>query len=255
MRISAPLCLLWLVFTATVPLQASEPPPTTDAAPVATSPPIDADAAGIVRELLQTGFRGRNADQAMIERIVSADAPGDSRDSRTDYAHGLVLLRHLKHHEAIAAFERGTAARPPYLPGWQALIRTHLVLSEVDPALAHAERLATQLADADVAWVDEKVREQGAEWLGRLAGYLSLEGVDAVDPPALLTAGSRWGIRCAPPGSGAARMFIASTSNCSSSGRKHGPRSPPANSNSTKPVPARSMPARSSSTNRPKHCR
>ena len=190
MRAPAPLCLLWLVLVAVRSLAAGDPPisgeAATPAVPRAVSP-ITAEAAGEIQKLLESGFRGGRLDAAAIARLVSS---GETvpQDSRLGYARGLVLLKHLKLREASEAFEQATAAQPPYLPAWRALIRTSLLLHDADRALRHAETLAVQLADAEILWPDEACRQQGAEWLGQVAGYLALAGVDLVEPRPLLRA-------------------------------------------------------------------
>ena len=188
MRVPAPLCWLWLGLVAVRSLPAGDPPTPHEASSTAASAvsPITAEAARAVQEVLGSGFRAR-PDASVITRLASAGETGP-QDSRIDYARGLALLKHLKLREAIVALERAAPASPPYLPAWQALIRTSLLLNDADSALRHAETLAAQLADAGISWPDEACREQGAEWLGRVAGYLALTGADLVERPILLNA-------------------------------------------------------------------
>ncbi|HUG90368.1 MAG TPA: hypothetical protein VML55_06025, partial [Planctomycetaceae bacterium] len=151
------------------------------------SPAIDAGSARAVQAILEAGFSGPSVDPAAIERLAAAAGKTGERDSRVEYARGLVLLKHLKHREAVAAFDSATRAGPPCLPAWQALVRSRLTLKEGDAALALAEQLAAQLTDANAAWPNA-CRSEAATWLGRLAGYLALDGVELVQPPAVLTA-------------------------------------------------------------------
>ncbi|HUG91148.1 MAG TPA: hypothetical protein VML55_09955, partial [Planctomycetaceae bacterium] len=145
--------------------------------------PLDRAAAGAVEAILQAGFDARSIEPAAIERLaLSAGKPGP-RDSRVEYARGLVLLKHLKHREAVAAFEAATQSAPPCLPAWHALVRAQLTLKQADAALARAE----ELADPRAGWPHESGVEAAA-WLGRLAGYLALDGVDLVQPAALVAA-------------------------------------------------------------------
>lgn len=189
MRAPAPFYMLLWGMVAASPLRAGDPPrpenATTPTAHEAVSP-IAAEAARGVREILEAGFRRRPNPGEIARFATSGESPPG--DSRLEYARGLVLLKYLKLREATEAFERATLASPPYLKVWQALIRTSVLLNDVDSALRHAETLAVQLADAEIPWPDETCREQGAEWLGRVAGYLALAGVDLVDPPTLLNA-------------------------------------------------------------------
>jgi hypothetical protein len=164
-------------------VRGEEPAPASPEPQAAAAPPADAASAEAIRTILDAGFRTRAAGAT----AATPPAAAAGRDSRVEYARGLVLLKQLKHRDAAAAFQAAASSRPPYLPAWQALIRTQLTLKEGDAALEQAERLAAQIADPAVPWSDE-VRREAAAWLGRVAGYLALDGVELVDPPALRTA-------------------------------------------------------------------
>lgn len=117
------------------------------------------------------GARGANVLPDVQRRYTAArKAVGD--DTRLDYAYGLILLKHLKHKEAVAQFQTGTQRKgEPYWPVWQALVWGHFAAKDYDAGCDRMAELARKLAaiaDEDDA---PEVR-RSIEWLGQMMAAL-----------------------------------------------------------------------------------
>jgi hypothetical protein len=116
-------------------------------------------------------LRGANVLPDVQRRHAAArKAVGD--DARLDYAYGLILLKLLKHKEAVAQFQAGTQRKgDPYWPVWQALVWGHFAAKDYDAGCSRMVELARKLAaiaDEDDA---PEVR-RSIEWLGQMMAAL-----------------------------------------------------------------------------------
>jgi hypothetical protein len=115
--------------------------------------------------------RGVNVLPDVQRRHAAArKAVGD--DSRLDYAYGLILLKHLKHKDAVAQFQTATQRKgDPYWPVWQALVWGHFAAKDYTAGCDRMTEMARKLAaiaDEDDA---PEVR-RSIEWLGQMVAAL-----------------------------------------------------------------------------------
>ncbi|MBI5758086.1 MAG: hypothetical protein HZA46_06175 [Planctomycetales bacterium] len=115
--------------------------------------------------------RGANVLPDVQRRHAAArKAVGD--DSRLDYAYGLILLKHLKHKEAVAQFQTATQRKgDTYWPAWQALVWGHFAAKDYPAGCDRMGEMARKLAaiaDED----DSPEVRRSIEWLGQMVAAL-----------------------------------------------------------------------------------
>lgn len=131
-----------------------------------------------VAEMFQTGFaRGAKAFQDS-QRLYDSLRIESHNDPRIDYAHGLILLKLLRHKEAKADFLLATK-RPGtlYPPAWQALIWSHIVAREFDDGYDRLVDFAKALQQSNALTHEE--RRAITYWIGQAMAALEL-GLDSV---------------------------------------------------------------------------
>jgi hypothetical protein len=129
-----------------------------------------------VRGLLLEGFKDEgNPLEAAKKHFESANRL-PVIDPRAPYAYGLVQLAHNRSATAIEQFRVAARGRKvPYLPGLQALAWANLAHGDLAQALPALLDLAKRLEEPQ-EWPAAEDRENSAEWLGRVIGFLTGPG-------------------------------------------------------------------------------
>jgi len=133
-----------------------------------------------VQGLLSNGFKpkgdGLEAARKHLEsaHLLMADDP------RASYAYGIVLLAQKNSVLALQQFRTsGRLKKAPFLPALQAIAWLRLSQGEYALALSALLDLAHRLEESQEAWPTELVKEQSAEWLGQMIGFLVGPGKNA----------------------------------------------------------------------------
>jgi hypothetical protein len=131
-----------------------------------------------VRQLLVSGWKGHGAEAIkQSEGHFHAAEAASGQDLRLLYAKGLVSYKQQKYVQAVQEFSRAAnVGSYCYLPALEAAIWVNLTrLTKHEPVLELASKLAEALA-AEASWPGEAAADDGAEWLGRVMGYLEGPG-------------------------------------------------------------------------------
>ena len=142
----------------------------------AADSPRDAAFASRLEQLLKTGLHGR-LDLSRLNRHAAAARRYRPKDPSVAYAYGLVMLKRARIPQATAKFRVALRKSPIYLPAWRALLRTRLVRKDRKSLLREAKRLADTLSNSRIKW-SVGGQNDGAEFLGRIVGFLELPKVD-----------------------------------------------------------------------------
>ncbi len=130
-----------------------------------------------LRGLLTKGM-GTDADsQAAAKRHFDASHRAVPDDPRASYGYGVALLSQKKTKEARDEFRKAAQqAKAPYLPALQAVVWVDFQKNDYSKGFAGALDLARKVEDTKDAWPTDHDRQNSAEWLGRLTGFLSGPG-------------------------------------------------------------------------------
>lgn len=111
---------------------------------------------------------------ADVQRRHAAARKAVGDDSRLDFAYGLILLKQLKHKEAVAKFQAATERKgDPYWPAWQALVWGHFAAKDYTAGCDRLTEMARKLAaiaDED----DSPEVRRSIEWLGQIVAALGM---------------------------------------------------------------------------------
>ena len=115
--------------------------------------------------------RGANVLSEVQKRYAaSRKAVGD--DARLDFAYGLILLKQIKHKEAVAQFQFATQRKgEPHWPAWQALVWGHFAAKDYTAGSDRMTEMARRLAAIANEDDSPEVR-RSIEWLGQMVGAL-----------------------------------------------------------------------------------
>jgi hypothetical protein len=130
-----------------------------------------------VRGLLAEGFKakGDGLDGARKHLTSAHRLLGD--DPRADYSYALVLTAQNKSALALEQFRVAAKSKKvPFLPGLQGIAWTSLSRGEYLEAFAALFELARRLEQSRESWPTEQDKENSAEWLGRVVGFLAGPG-------------------------------------------------------------------------------
>ena len=101
-------------------------------------------------------------------------------EPRALYAYGIVLLAQRKPKEALEQFRAAAGkSKAPYLPALQGIAWLHVSRNEYSQGMTALLDLAGRIENCDATWPSADDREQAAEWIGRMAGYLAGPGQTA----------------------------------------------------------------------------
>ena len=128
-----------------------------------------------LRGLLLEGIAADGA--ASSKRHFEAAHHCISDDPRPAYAYGIALLVQKNPKEALTQFRAASRpAKAAFLPALQALAWVHLSKKEDSQGLAALVELAGKIEESKGNWPTEHDKNHAAEWLGRVAGYLTEPG-------------------------------------------------------------------------------
>ncbi|MGD9855370.1 MAG: hypothetical protein AB7U20_10530 [Planctomycetaceae bacterium] len=134
---------------------------------------VSPEFAGHVASLLSDGFASTRQSLKAAEQHYQAAKRLRPDDPHLEYAYGLVLLRNLKHAEAIARFREAAAASEPSFPAARARIREMLRKKEYTQAIDELNALAdivNRPVDRDPDGSDPV---ETARWMGLAFGFLT----------------------------------------------------------------------------------
>lgn len=139
------------------------------------------------QQRLQEIFQAVDDDQ--LERVpgLLAQARRLKSDSPVpDTVQAAIHLRQLDYDAATTALQQAIRISPGYLPAWQQLLRLRLLREQTTELFNEATELAVAAGTKSSGWKQSE-RDDAAELLGRLAGFMTLPGSPWKDTPELAT--------------------------------------------------------------------
>lgn len=136
--------------------------------------PVSVDAGFHARftRLLDDGFQRQT--NTVSDALARSQSLQTSRpdDPRIEYALALISLKNFQQTEAIAHLEAAIQVDPAYLPAWRLLLGLQLKGREYQKLTERLYELADVVGGAAEAPPPQQVREQTAEYLGRVVAFL-----------------------------------------------------------------------------------
>lgn len=171
MRYVVRLCALLALAPIFTVCASEEPPPIIDE-PELIPIAVDAGYHECFAALLDQGFQ-RQPD-ALSEAVARADGLREERpdDPRVSYALALIALRNFKQTEAIDHLEQAIVVDPAYLPAWRLRLGLQLKGKHYLETVERLYELADVVGRASPSPPDGELREQIAEYIGRVIAYL-----------------------------------------------------------------------------------
>jgi len=138
----------------------------------------------LTKELLSSGWQLGPAGMETVHKLQPRVE--SSRDAKTAYALGLVLLKHHQYEEAGKAFQMATKFDPSHLKSWRAMIWVYALREKFDVAALQTSKLVKQLPPTELQGLDELPAVETVRMLGRWFAFL--EGPRASDVNSSLVA-------------------------------------------------------------------
>lgn len=149
------------------------------AGPLASAKPTDRSMfLQSLRGLLTEGMPEKGKDgTAAAKRHFEAARRLVADEPRAPYAYGIVLLAQKNPKEAMNQFRAAaTKSKAPFLPALQGIVWLHVLQNEHLQGMKALLELAGRIEVSNDSWPTAQDREQSAEWIGRMTGYLTGPG-------------------------------------------------------------------------------
>jgi len=130
-----------------------------------------------LEQLLQDGLHGR-FNSSSVNRHAAAARRLRPDDPAVEYAAGLVMLKRIRIPQAVRQLQAAVRKSPSYLPAWKVLLRTRLAQKDAKSLRKESARLADAVVNQRTRWTQPAERNEAAELLGRVVGFLELPDVD-----------------------------------------------------------------------------